>query len=132
MKYLLDTHTWIWWHMRPQNLSDKVISVISDTSQYSELLLSAIPPWEFSKLIEKGRLGISCDPIDWIESALDMPKLRLVPLSPIIAYRSTVLPQPFHSDPADQIIVATAREENATILSRDAGLLSYAHVRSLW
>jgi PIN domain nuclease of toxin-antitoxin system len=132
MKYLLDTHTWIWWHMRPKNLSEKVISLISDISKYSELLLSAISPWEFSKLLEKGRLGISYDPIDWIDSALDMPKLRLVPLSPIIAYRSTILPQPFHSDPADQIIVATAREENATILSKDERILSYEHVRSLW
>ena len=132
MKYLLDTHTWIWWHMRPQNLSKKVLSLIGDTGKYSELLLSAISPWEFSKLLEKGRLGISYDPEDWIESALDMPKLRFVPLSPVIAYRSTVLPQPFHNDPADQIIVATAREENATILTKDERVLSYQHTLSLW
>lgn len=132
MKYLLDTHTWIWWHMRPQNLSKKVLSLIGDTSKYRELLLSAISPWEFSKLLEKGRMGISCDPEDWIASALDMPKLRLVPLSPIIAYHSTTLPQPVHSDPADQIIIATAREENATILSKDERILSYKHAQSLW
>lgn len=132
MKYLLDTHTWIWWHMRPRNLSRKAASLIGATDRYSELLLSAISPWEFSKLLEKGRLGISCDPIDWIISALDMPKLRLVPLSPAIAFRSTILPQPFHSDPADQIIVATAREENATIISKDERILSYEHVLSLW
>jgi PIN domain nuclease of toxin-antitoxin system len=70
--------------------------------------------------------------MDWINSALDMPKLRLVPLSPAIAFRSTILPQPFHSDPADQIIVATAREENATIISKDERILSYEHVQSLW
>ncbi len=132
MKYLLDTHTWIWWHMRPQNLSETVSSLIGDTSKYNELLLSAISPWEFSKLLEKGRLGISYDPQDWINTALDMPKLRLVPLSPVIAYRSTVLPQPFHSDPADQIIVATAREENAIILSKDERILSYQHAQCLW
>jgi PIN domain nuclease of toxin-antitoxin system len=132
MKYLLDTHTWIWWHMRPQKLSETVASLIGDTGKYSELLLSAISPWEFSKLLEKGRLGISCDPEDWINTALDMPKLRLVPLSPGIAYRSTVLPQPFHSDPADQIIVATAHEENATILSKDERILSYQHAQCLW
>ncbi len=131
MKYLLDTHIWIWWHMRPQNLSEQVTSLIGDITKYSELLLSAISPWEFSKLLEKGRLGISNNPEDWIDLALDMPKLRLVPLSPTIAYRSTNLPQPFHNDPADQIIVATAREEDATILTRDARILSYQYVRSL-
>jgi len=71
-------------------------------------------------------------PEDWINTALDMPKLRLVPLSPVLSYRSTVLPQPFHNDPADQIIVATAREENATILTKDEKILSYENVRSFW
>ncbi|HDL08511.1 MAG TPA: type II toxin-antitoxin system VapC family toxin [Desulfobacteraceae bacterium] len=132
MKYLLDTHTWIWWNMRPQNLSQRVKALVSDSSKYDELLLSAISPWEFSKLLERGRLGISCHPEEWINLALDMPKIRLVHLSPIIAYRSTVLPKPFHSDPADQIIVATAREENATVLTKDKNILTYDHVRSLW
>ena len=132
MKYLLDTHTWIWWNMRPQNLSQRVKTLISDSSKYDELLLSAISPWEFSKLLERGRLGISCHPEEWINLALDMPKIRLVHLSPILAYRSTVLPKPFHSDPADQIIVATAREENATVLTKDKNILTYDYVRSLW
>ena len=99
---------------------------------YEALLLSAISPWEFSKLLEKQRLGISCDPEDWINAALDMPKLQLIPLSPTISYRSTILPQPFHDDPADQIIVATARKENATILTKDEKILAYKNVRSLW
>jgi PIN domain nuclease of toxin-antitoxin system len=55
-----------------------------------------------------------------------------VTLSPILAYRSTILPQPFHNDPADQIISATAREENATILTKDERILAYKYVRSLW
>lgn len=132
MKYLLDTHTWIWWHMHPQNLSRKVKILIGNASRYEELLLSAISPWEFSKLLEKGRIGISCDPEGWINAALDLPKLRLVHISPILAYRSTILPQPFHNDPADQIIVATAREENATVLTNDKNILEYKHVKSLW
>jgi len=132
MKYILDTHTWIWWHMSPNKLSRKVQKVIENMKGTNEILLSAISLWEFSKLLEKKRIGISCDPEDWIKSALDMPKLRLVPLSPILAYRSTILPQPFHNDPADQIISATAREENATILTKDERILAYKYVRSLW
>ena len=132
MKYMLDTHTWIWWHMNPKKLSQKVKKIIKNTNSYDEILLSAISPWEFSKLLEKKKIGISCDPEDWINSALDMPKFRLIPLSPVLSYRSTVLPQPFHNDPADQIIVATAREENATILTKDERILAYDNVRSLW
>lgn len=132
MKCVLDTHTWIWWHMHPKMLSSKIKALLSTPSQYEELLLSAISPWEFSKLLEKGRIGISCNPEEWISEALAMPKLRLVPLTPVIAYRSTSLPQPFHGDPGDQIIVATAREENATVLTKDKRIRAYRHVRTLW
>ena len=132
MKYLLDTHTWIWWNMRPQNLSRKVARLIADEDGYDELLLSAISPWEFSKLLERGTLCISYNPEEWIDTALEMPNLRLVPLTPMIAYRSTVLPQPFHDDPADQLIVATAREENAVILTKDKRILEYQYVQSIW
>ena len=132
MKYLLDTHTCVWWNMRPKNLSRKVAKLIEDEDDYEELLLSAISPWEFGKLLEKGKLGISYNPEEWIHAALEMPKLRLVPLTPRIAYRSTTLPKPFHDDPADQLIVATAREENATILTKDKRILDYQYVQSLW
>lgn len=132
VKYLLDTHTWVWWNMNVSKLSSKVKSLISAPAKYEELLLSAISPWEFAKLLEKRRLGISCDPEDWIGQALQIPKLRLVPLTPSIAYRSTTLPRPFHEDPADQIIVATAREEAAVILTSDQRISSYPHVSSLW
>ena len=132
MKYLLDTHTWIWWHMNPSKLSKKVKQLILESEKYDELLLSSISPWEFCKLLEKNKLGISCNPEDWLSSALDMPKLRQVGLTPSIAYRSTVLPQPFHSDPGDQIIIATAREEMAIILTKDKNILNYKHVKSIW
>ena len=132
VKYLLDTHTWIWWSMRPEKLTARVRTLIGRPREYEELLLSAISPWEFSKLLEKGRLAISLNPEEWIRIALEMPRLRLIPLSPVIAYRSTILPQPFHDDPADQMIVASAREENATILTSDERIRSYPHVESLW
>lgn len=132
VKYLLDTHVWVWWNMEPKKLSRKVRALIKNTDSYSELLLSAISPWEFCKLIEKKRIGISCAPEEWLSQALQMPKLRLVPLTPTLAYRSTILPQPFHGDPADQLIVATAREENATIVSKDKLLRDYEHVRTVW
>jgi len=132
LKYLLDTHTWVWWNARPDALSPAVRELLSDPAACNELLLSAISVWELCKLLEKGKIGLSLPVEDWIRQALDAPGLRLVPLTPRIAYRSTVLPGPFHQDPADQIIIATAREENATILTRDARILGYRHAQSLW
>jgi len=132
MRYVIDTHVWIWWNMLPKKLSTKVRSLLSSPKRYEEILISAISPWEFSKLLEKGRIGISCNAEEWISEALDMPKLTLIPLTPTIAYRSTSLPQPFNGDSADQIIVATAREENATVLTKDNVIRKYQHVRSMW
>lgn len=132
MKYVLDTHIWIWWNMHPRQLSSKVRQLLSHSARYDELLLSSISPWEFSKLLEIKRIAISCDPQEWLSEALKMPKLRLVPLTPSIACHSTVLPKQFHGDPADQIIVATAREENAALLTKDKILRKYMHVRTIW
>lgn len=132
MKYLLDTHTWIWWHMLPAKLTSKVMQRIAKAEEEEPLLLSAISVWEFSKLVEKGRLSISIEGGQWISLALAMPRLQVVPLDPAIAWQSTCLPQPFHDDPADQIIVATARHEGAVILTCDRRLRSYPHAKSLW
>jgi PIN domain nuclease of toxin-antitoxin system len=132
MRYLLDTHVWIWWNMRPEKLSARVRNLVANAAKYEELLLSAISVWEFCKLLQKKKLEISIDPEDWIRIALEMSKLRLIALSPAIAYRSTTLPQPFHDDPADQIIVATSLEENAAIITSDERILSYKSVPSIW
>ena len=132
MKYLLDTHVWVWWQVNPKKISKKVLALLGSPSRYEELLLSAISPWEFCKLLEKGRLGINCDPDKWLMAALDMPRLRIIPLTPRIALSSTTLPDSFQDDPADQIIVASAREEQATVLTKDERIRGYRHVKCLW
>ncbi len=132
MKYLLDTHVWIWWNSRPEALSPKVRKLLSGAGKTKEILLSAASVWEFCKLLETGRLELTCSAEVWIESALDWPDLRLVPLTPRIAYQSTVLPGGVLQDPNDQIIAATAREEKAVILTKDPRFSEYRHVKSFW
>lgn len=132
MKYLLDTHTWNWCILSPHKLSSRVINLIEQKKDDDELLLSAVSLWEFSKLVEKKRITISCDGLQWIQKALQDLPLRLVPLNPEIAWHSTVLPGEFHKDPADQIIVATARLENATIITKDELIQNYQYVRTIW
>lgn len=132
MKYLLDTNVWIWWNNAPDSLSQVVYQHIADPHADDEFLLSAISPWEVFKLVEKGRLNLNVDSLEWVEAALQMARLRLVDLTPRISHQSTVLPNAFNADPADQIIVATARIERAVILTKDRQILDYPHVRSLW
>lgn len=131
-RYLLDTHAWIWWHSNSKKLSKKVFGIINSKPQEREILLSAISIWEFCKLLEKGHLRLAIDGDKWIEEALKNLPLQLVPLSPEICWQSTTLPGNIHGDPADQLIAATARNQNATLLTKDKLLAGYEHVRSLW
>lgn len=132
MKYLLDTHVWIWWNAHPQALSTGVRQILSNPKKWEELLLSPLSVWEFGAFLASGNLSLSCTPEEWIRQALDQPGLRLVPVTPQIAYRAAVLPGSLQEDPVDRILVATAREENAMILTKDKTILTYPHVQSLW
>lgn len=132
MRYLLDTHIWVWMHSFPEELSDAVVGVFGGLSGEDELLLSDISLWEVCKLVERGRLNLFRDLEEWVASALDVPFLRRVPLDFDVFRRSTTLPQPFHRDPADQMIVASARIADAVVLTKDRLILGYPHVKSLW
>jgi PIN domain nuclease of toxin-antitoxin system len=128
---LLDTHVWVWLvNGSPELTSAKQEILASNESQ--GLGISAISCWEVAKLVERGRLVLSLPVGVWVDQALAYPGIRLVPLSPRIAVTSTQLPQPFHKDPADQIIVATARELDSPLATNDGKLLSYPHMKLCW
>ena len=82
-----------------------------------------------AKLVELQRLSLPCPVSDWIQQALSYPGVRLLDLSPRVCVESTQLPGNFHRDPADQIIVATARIFDAPLVTVDARILAYPHVR---
>ncbi len=132
MKYLLDTHTWIWWHNNPEKISPKALKIIANPKLHGELLLSAISCWEFCKLLEKNRLTLSVKGDTWMMKAFRELPLRVIGLTPEIAWHSATLPHPFHDDPADQIIVATARLEEAVLITYDKLIRHYPHVQTEW
>ena len=92
------------------------------------LAISIISCWEIARLVQYDRVELDRPVTDWIASALSRPRLELLPLSPAIAVESTQLPDPFHRDPADQIIVATARVHRIPLLTEDFRILDYQHV----
>ncbi|WP_413613364.1 type II toxin-antitoxin system VapC family toxin [Bdellovibrio sp. HCB-110] len=124
---LLDTHAWIWivtgLEKMAKGSSRKVVekAFIDET-----LMISAISLWELSMLEAKGRLALSEPCLDWIQHSIEKLKLEVVPISPEVAVESTRLPGGFHGDPADRIIVATARKNRFTLLTQDELILSYA------
>ena len=124
---LLDTHIWVWWVSGNERLSNEDVQRIQD-SEEEGLGISIISCWEVAKKVQVGKLALDRPILDWIEMALAYPGMRLIDLTPAIVAESTQLPGDFHKDPADQIIVATARILNLTLLTRDAKILDYPHV----
>ena len=132
MRCLLDTCTWIWAVSKDRRLSRPARKLIDTALGNDELHLSVISCWEVAKLVQKGRLSLSVPVRDWVGRALERPGLELVPLSPAIAIESTELPGKMSLDPADQIIVATARHHSLAIVTPDKKIVGYDGVQTVW
>jgi PIN domain nuclease of toxin-antitoxin system len=123
---LLDTHYWIWFQAgSADQIHDKALKAIESAAARGRLLLSVISVWELGMLEAKGRIRLQRPCEEWVREALAMPGLEVVPLTPEIALDSSRLPGGFHGDPADRIIVATARIRAARLLTRDQKLIDY-------
>ena len=127
---VLDTHVWIWWVDESKKLSQKSKVTIEQNIEHG-LGVSIISCWEVAKLVELARLELTLPVREWITAALAYPGVRLLALTPDIAVDSTQLPGEFHRDPADQLIVATARFYDSLLLTHDSKLLDYAHVKTV-
>ena len=125
---VLDTHIWVWWVHGVPALSASTRAPL-DSSEQTGIAVSAISCWEVAKLVERGRLTLPCPVLHWLQQALSYPGVRLIELSPHICAESTQLPGEFHRDPADQIIVATARILDAPLVTVDGKILKYPHVK---
>ena len=125
---VIDTHIWLWWVHDSGQLSKAQVEAIQ-ANELGVIGVSAISCWEIAKLVQYRRLELPCPLGQWFEQALSYPGMRLLELSPEIAVESTRLPGEFHRDPADQIIVATARLYNCPLVTSDSRLLQYPHVQ---
>jgi len=132
MPTLLDTHAWVWWVSEDRRLSRPARRVIEKAVTGDDLWLSMISIWEVAKKVEKGQLVLDRPLEDWLDTATDRPGLHLAELTRPILVESCRLPPPFHGDPADQIIVATARDRDAVLVTKDRQIHHYANVRAHW
>src|SRR5579864_4481874 len=116
---VIDTHVLIWWISQPEKLSEKARKIIETEKKSGTILVSSISVWEIYLLIAKDRLKLTMDTDSWLENIENLPYIQFVPVDNRIAARSVTLPGEFHSDPADRIIVATAREKGIPLVTND-------------
>lgn len=125
MTLLLDTHVWFWYVVGDETLKKPTRNIINSAAQNSTLHIAAITLWEISTLDAKKRVIFEMPCLEWIKKATHLTHTQVTPISAAIAVESCNLPDGFHDDPADRMIVATARVEGMTLLTRDARILSY-------
>ncbi len=131
MNYLLDTNAWILLADAPDRVPERVRNMAGDMAN-APLGLSAISPWEVAKKTALGKLQLSLPIRQWMQQAIQPEGVGILPLTWEVALESACLPGAFHRDPADQIIVATARMHDLTLLTSDRRILDYSHVRTRW
>jgi PIN domain nuclease of toxin-antitoxin system len=131
MPTVLDTHAWIWWVTEDRRLSKPARRTIEKSQADESLWLSLISIWEIAKKVEKGQLVLDRTVEAWLDVATVRPGLHLAEITRPILVASCQLPKPFPGDPADQIIVATARHYGAVLVTKDRHIRSYPQVKSV-
>nr|WP_253308070.1 type II toxin-antitoxin system VapC family toxin [Rickettsia endosymbiont of Ceutorhynchus assimilis] len=131
---LLDTHVVLWTMLEPNKLSETVRQYINIKQENKLLFLSSISLWEIAILEHKKRININQPIKGFLQSVTNIKGLSIKNISAEIAAESSLLMNGFHNDPADKLIVATAKCYNATLLTRDQKILTWAkfgHIKSL-
>jgi PIN domain nuclease of toxin-antitoxin system len=128
---LMDTHIWFWSLTEPARLSRTALGVIQKTKT-DQRTIASISIWEFAMMVARGRIEIKMTAEQWLDYAIHKTGLRVLDLTPKVAVESCELPGDFHRDPADRIIVATARVNGATLVTKDQKILDYPYVKSIW
>lgn len=130
---VLDTNAFIWLANGDAIAPDALIA-IEAAAAANEIGVPAIVAWEIGLAVSKNRLRLSIDVDTWFSRAIALPGIRAIAMTADVALVSTRLPGKFHADPADRLIVATARALDATLITSDRAILAYAkagHVRAI-
>lgn len=116
---LLDTHIWIWWMLGDPGLSRAEREALDALPADARPVISDISLWEFATLVDLGRITISGSVEDWLRIAASPATVRVQPITPGIVAEMNRLPTTFHRDPADRLIMATARFLKLPLATKD-------------
>lgn len=123
--FLLDTHALIWW-MDGGELPADLISNLQEAVEREQLFYSSVSFWEIGMLERKQRYLFLPSLAGWCRSVVEVSGANVLPISVDAAILSSRLPGDFHRDPADRLLVASAMQANATFVTRDRKILTWA------
>jgi len=128
MRYLLDTHIWLWMLREPHKLSSLVHQALHDPG--NERYLSPISIWEVTVLLEKGRIAMHEDFAVWFARTSEDVELIEAALNWEIAHDMRYI-LPNHRDPADRFLAATAVAYDLTLVTADQKLIGVPGLKVL-
>jgi PIN domain nuclease of toxin-antitoxin system len=131
-RYIFDTCLLVYLSRADEPISADARKVLKSGS--GGFCVSAISAWEIGLLVSKGRLNFTKQPLEWFRDFAQDKDVNVLDVTPEIFVASSYLPGTLHGDPADRIIIATAREHDLTIITRDRAILAYGaagHVNTL-
>ena len=124
---LLDTHVWVWTvEGDARRLGRGARRLISRATAQDAVRISPATLFEIVALHAAGRLRLSRLLDQWIRESLELPGVRRAELSATVAIDAGHIPRAALPDPLDRLLVATARELDATLLTSDTRILEYA------
>ena len=129
MKILLDTHVLIWAVEKPEELGKNSKSLLEDGE--NEIFISPVSTLEIAQLISSGRIELNQTLNSWLKRALKNLKAETVPFTHETAETACQIPEPFHKDPADRILVATAVLKNLSLMTADERIVNYKHASTI-
>ncbi len=122
MIVLLDTHFWIWWLTARSPLKATERDALDAAAEAGGVYLAAISLWEAQLLHAKHRLQLPLPFSDWLTRATESRVLTILPLDREVVIAVDGLPARFHGDPADRLIVATARTHGIPLATNDRAI----------
>lgn len=128
---LLDTHVWLHYLGAPRLLRALASKAIDAAVQNRSAFVSVISIWELAMLERDGRIELTGGIDRWTHQALLKPGIALLPFSPDIAIEAVRLPPPMHNNPADRILVASARIERLSLVTADRAIWTFARTTGL-
>ncbi len=129
MKVLLDTCAIIWSVAMPEKLSEKSTALLGEAD--TEVFVSPISCAELACLQERGRIELDCHWKTWFDRYVEINGWQVIDISLEIIQDAFALPAPFHTDPADRIIAATARVHGLTLATGDRKLIDYPFLETV-
>jgi PIN domain nuclease of toxin-antitoxin system len=123
---VIDTHALVWMMEGEPQLGRKAREIINAELAAGAIWIAPITLWETAMLIDKGKLALSMPIRAWYDRVLAIPNFVLAELTVDIGADAGTLPGGIHGDPADRLIIATARARDCPVLTADAKILAYA------